>query len=368
MKFSNEIETLKPYKPGKPIAETQREFGLKEVVKLASNENPIGASKQVVSAIEKAALEIHRYPDASCYELKHAMAGYYGVSTEMMTFGNGSNELIDLLIRLYCDPRKDKVLTSKGAFIAYKICSQVSRVETLEIPLSENLRFDLLALAKKLEADSGSIRLVFIANPNNPTGTYVNESELIEFLDIAQKYENTLIVLDEAYNEFVRAKDYPQSLDLMKKYKNVASLRTLSKVYGIAGLRLGVLIAQPEVIGFIDRIRNPFNVNLLAQEAAKAAVADREYLKKSQQVNWEGLDYFYKEFSQMGLKYWESQGNFVLIDCERDSEEINLELLKLGLIVRPVKGYGLATHLRVSVGLPEENKFAVEAIKQVLKG
>lgn len=364
MKISQDIRNLVPYRPGKPIDETKRELGLSEVCKLASNENPLPPSPRVVEAVTRALSELNRYPDASCFELKQAMCNYYQLNPEFLTFGNGSNELIDLLVRVFCEPG-DAILTSHGAFIAYKICAQAARVRTIETPLTKDLRFDLQAMRTHLKTEG--LRLVFIANPNNPTGTYIRHNELVQFMDEAQNYENILVVIDEAYLEFVRAPDYPQTQDLFAKYPNLVILRTMSKVFGLASLRVGALIAPVEVIDYINRVRNPFNVNSLAQIAGIAALSDREYLAQAQQVTWQGLDFLCAELSTTQLPYCPSQANFVLFDSLRDSRQVFEAFLKRGVIVRPVDNYGFKSHIRISVGLPEENKKAVGALKQVLQ-
>jgi len=362
VKVSAEIQSLKPYIPGKPIGETMREYGLNKVYKLASNENPLGPSPKAVEAVKMALSELHRYPDAAFFDLRQTMSKYYDVAPEFLTFGNGSNELIDLLIRIFCEPG-ESILTSQAAFIAYKICAQAARVNTIETPLTTGMRFDLKAMSEKVQS---GVRLIFIANPNNPTGTYVTAKELDEFLMSLPKEDPPLVVLDEAYCEFVRAADYPDSINIVKRHSNVIVLRTLSKVYGLAALRVGTMVAHPEVIDFVDRVRNPFNVNSLAQVAAIAAVTDAQFLTEAQKVNWQGLDYFYDELSKMGLEHWPSQGNFVLLDSKLDSSELHEQLLQQGVVLRPVKGYGLPTHMRMSVGLPEENHAAIEALKKVL--
>ena len=365
MKTSKEIESLIPYKPGKPIEETKREFDLEIVYKLASNENPLEPSAKVRDAIISGINEINRYPDASCYELKKRFSEKFNISEEEMVFGNGSNELIDLLIRVYCRPG-DKILTSKSAFIAYKICAQAASVETVEVDLNENLKFNLDEFAQRIHTDD-KIKLVFIPNPNNPTGTYLSTTEIESFLEKIKDKKDILIVFDEAYLEFVRAEDYPNALELYDKYSNVCVLRTFSKVYGLAGLRIGLMVAAPEISDYVNRIRNPFNVNSLAQVALLAAIDDNDSLKKSQKVVWEGLDDFYKVFDENNIKYWPSQGNFVLFETGKDAEKVFVELLKMGIITRPIKGYGLPTQLRLSVGSPEENQAAIKGIVEVLK-
>jgi histidinol-phosphate aminotransferase len=373
MNVPQEILELVPYQPGKPIEETKRELGLNEVYKLASNENPLGISPKAKKAIEAALNELHRYPDGSAYELKTKVASYYNFPVESITFGNGSNELIDFLIRIYTEPG-DAILTSQAAFIAYKISAQVGRVRTIETPLTpaedfqNGMKFDVKALIEKLKsAKEEKIKLVFIANPNNPTGTYLNFSEMEELLTEQQKHDDVMLVIDEAYLEFVRAKDYPRVDDWVKKYRNVVIMRTFSKVFGLAGLRLGALIAKPEVIDLVNRVRNPFNINTLAQVAAIAAMEDQEFILKTQQVTWEGLDYFYRELKEMGLKFWPSQGNFILFDTQKDAKTLFQALLREGVIMRPVQNYGLPSLMRLSVGLSSENQKAIAALKKVLK-
>ena len=365
MKVSSQIMSLVPYRPGKPIAETQREYGLKQVIKLASNENPLGTSPKVHSAITHALSEVARYPDPHCFELREKVAAYYDVPQAWLGFGNGSNEVIDLLIRIFCEPG-EAIITSQQAFIAYKICAQAARVNVVEVPMTSDLCFDLEALAQSLQKNSESARLIFIANPNNPTGTYVTHDQLLEFLKRVSFYKNTLVVLDEAYNEFVRAKDYPRTRELLNNFENLVLIRTFSKVFGLAGLRLGTLIARPRIIDFFDRVRNPFNVNSLAQVASVAALEDKDFLTQSQKLTWEGLDYFYDRLSKLGLKYWPSQANFVLFELSQPAQNVYEALLKKGVIMRPVGAYGMPCCLRLSVGLSKENELAMQALGEIL--
>lgn len=294
------------------------------------------------------------------------MAQYLEVPPEWLAFGNGSNELIDLLVRTYCE-QGEAILTSEAAFLAYPLCAQAARVKTIEVPLTEDLRFDLPALASALKDDrQHQIRLVFIANPNNPTGTYVSRAEFESFMEVAGKKENLLVVVDEAYYEFVRAKDSFSTRNYLDKHENLLFLRTMSKVFGLAGLRLGVLVGRPQHLDFINRVRNPFNVNSIAQAGALAALEDRDHLEKVRQTTWKGLDYFYGELDRMGLKYWKSEGNFVLFDTQRDSRVVFQALLRHGVIMRPVVNYGFPTLLRLSVGLDLENEAAMDALEKVL--
>jgi histidinol-phosphate aminotransferase len=367
MKLSPDILSLVPYKPGKPIAETQREYGIQDVIKLASNENPLGTSPQVVAALQKAIQLQHRYPDPSFYDLIEAVHKKWSVPKNRISVGNGSNEIIDLLIRIYCEPG-DCILTTEKAFVAYAVCAQAARVGRIFTPLAAGYKTDLSAMTAVLENDprAEKIKLVFIPNPNNPTGTYVGQAQVDQFLQKFGNDPNRLIVFDEAYTEYARASDYKSAVHSMDKYSSVVVVRTLSKAYGLAGLRVGILLAQPEVMDYFNRVRNPFNVNDLAQVAAVAALQDNEFIRHSVENNSRGLDYFYEELRKMKLPFVESQGNFVMFDTLRDVVKVNEALLRKGVILRPLLNYGFKTELRMSVGLPEENQRAVKALAEVL--
>ena len=366
MKLSPDIATLVPYKPGKPIAETQREYGIQHVIKLASNENPLGTSPKVMAALQRAVGQQNRYPDPAFYELVQTISKKWSVPSSHISVGNGSNEIIDLLIRIYCEPG-DFILTTDKAFVAYAICAQAARVGRIFSPLAAGYKMDLQAMSRILKQDprAEKIKLVFIPNPNNPTGTYNSDNEVCQFLEQFGNDPNRLIVFDEAYTEYVRSRDYRTALEHMEKYSSVVVIRTLSKAYGLAGLRVGILWAQPEVIDYFNRVRNPFNVNDLAQTAAVAALQDDEFIRKSVENNSQGLDYFYEELGKMKIPFVESQANFVMFDTLRDVSNVNEALLKRGIILRPMLNYGFKTELRMSVGLPEENKAAISALKQV---
>ncbi len=367
MKVSPDIQALAPYVPGKPIHETQTEFGLKDVYKLASNENPLGPSPRALEAIQKNLLELNLYPDSNCYELRKACARKFSLPESFFCFGNGSDELIDFLSRIFCAPG-EVTLTSHCSFAAYKLRARASRAEIVELPMTQRFSIDLTAISEWLEfhPQRERARLIFLANPNNPTGTYLNHKQIENFLKEMRKFPDVIVVLDEAYDAFVRAPDFPDSIALMKENQNLVVLKTLSKVYGLAGLRLGILMAHPPICDLINRMRLPFNVNSLAQVAGIAALNDHEYLKKSQQVIWQGLDYFYEQLSQMGLSYSVSQANFVLFDTGTGAEMVYQELLKLGVILRPLSAYQLPQHLRMSVGLSHENQAAIQALRKVL--
>lgn len=365
MKVSPHIKNLMVYQPGKPIDEVKRELSLSKVIKLASNENPLGLSPFAKEAILKSLDDISLYPDASCYNLTKAISNYYKIDSSFIAFGNGSEEVIDLIVRTLCEPQ-DVVLTFAHSFLMYKICATSVGADFIELPMGEDLKFDL----KMLESESfkrANVRIIFIANPNNPTGTYVKDIELKKLLLATKKLENTYVIVDEAYNEFVRAKDYPNVSQWLNDFPNLIVIRTFSKVFGLAGLRLGILLANPEVVGFYNRLRKPFNVNTLAQVAGEAVLNDVDYIKKSREVVHNGIDYFYEQFQKMNLKFWPSQANFVLIETPFSGLEVYSEMLKLGVIVRPVGAYNLSNCLRISVGLPEENEAAIIALSKALK-
>lgn len=365
MKISEKILNLVPYQTGKPIDEAKREYGLSQVCKLASNENPLGPSPMAIEAIKNELHQLHRYPDGGCYDLKHHMSRHFGLDPNWLMFGNGSNEIIDLLIRLYCEPG-DEILTSRSAFIAYKLCAQAARVDVKELLMTQDLKFNVEEFLKYLSKKSSKTKLIFLSNPNNPTGTYLNKDEFENFFSVVGERDDLIIIIDEAYFEFVRAKDYPNGQEFLNKYHNIVVLRTMSKVYGLAGLRLGIGMARPEIVSLFHRIRNPFNVNSLAQVATIAALNDKTHIQNSQNIVWEGLDFFYKELTQLELPYTPSQGNFLLFDTKRDAGVMSHELLKLGVIMRPVQAYGFPTSLRLSVGLPHENKMAIDALKKII--
>lgn len=363
MKVSPQIQKLVPYKAGKPISEVKRELKLDVVYKLASNENAIGYSPKVKQAILAAMEEMNRYPDASYFQLRQKFSQFYKVDANQLVFGCGSNELIDLLIRVYCEPG-DAILTSEQAFIAYKICAQAARIDFTETKMGPNLKINVQEIIRAYRPEH---KLIFLPNPNNPTGTYLNKTELCFLLDFFKNNEDVLIVMDEAYVEFARAPDYQNALDLMKEYPNLVVLRTMSKAYGLAGLRLGVMIAPAQVCEYVNRIRMPFNISNLTEAAAMAAIDDLSFVEQSKKACWAALDYYYAELKKLGLKYIESQANFVLFDTQGNGDAIAKELLKHGVIFRPVNNYALPSYLRLSVGLPHENELAMLALNKVLK-
>lgn len=356
--INNRIYKITPYQPGKPIEEVKRELGLKEVIKLASNENPLGPSSKAVCAIQKALADANRYPDGDCFYLKRKLAWKLGVSVKNLIFGNGSDEILDLIAKTFLNPRQDEMLTSQTTFLEYKITGQIFGVKIKEIPL-RNLRYDLAAIRKAITKRT---KLICIANPNNPTGTYVNKKQFDGFLESIP--EDVIVVYDEAYAEFVDRDDFPFGSRYFKE-KNFIVLKTFSKIYGLAGLRVGYGVASADFIEAMNRVRQPFNVNSIAQIAAAAALDDKEHLRRSQKVVWEGKRFLYEQFDAMAIDYVPSVANFILAKVRRNVFE---PLLKAGVIVRPMDIYGLKGYIRVTIGTKEENERFIKALKKIIKG
>ncbi len=356
---SKNIEELIPYPPGKPIEELEREYGLKGSIKLASNENPLGPSPRAVKAIRDYLSRAHYYPDGSCYYLKRKLAEKLRVDVENIILGNGSNEIIELLVRTFLRVGEE-ALISDTSFVVYRLIIKAAGRKLSSVPM-KGLRYDLKGMRKRVNTRT---KLVFIDNPNNPTGTIVRRKELREFL--SDLPEGVICVVDEAYYEFVNDKQYPDTLAYLNGDKLVVTLRTFSKVYGLAGLRVGYGVAKGELVNYMERVRQPFNVNSLAQVGALAALEDKEHLQGTRVNNRRGLAYLYREMERMGLNYVPTQTNFFLINLKRNGAKVYQDLLQEGVIVRPMAGYGLPEYIRVTVGLPEENKRFVTALRKVL--
>jgi histidinol-phosphate aminotransferase len=355
------VASLTPYVPGKPIEEVEREYGVSNVAKLASNENALGPSPKAIAAAREAAAQVNLYPDGSAYLLRNALAAHLGVEPREVFVGNGSNELIELLVRTFV-LEGEEVLTSAQSFIAYKLAAQAHGRTLVEAPMKARFHYDLDAIKKLL---SRRTKLVFLANPDNPTGTWFTEAELLPFLDAVPK--DTLVVLDEAYVEFVDAPGFQDALALRRKYPNLVVLRTFSKIYGLAGLRLGYGLARPEVVDYVDRVRAPFNVNLVAQAAGVAALSDAEHLQRTRALVREERPYLSEGLRALGATVVPSQGNFVLADFPgRPGKELFEALLREGVVVRPMGGYGFPTAQRITVGLRAENEKCLAALRKVL--
>ncbi len=355
------VASLTPYVPGKPIEEVEREYGVKNVAKLASNENALGPSPKALAAIREAAAGVNLYPDGSAYYLRNALAARLGVDGKEVFVGNGSNELIELLVRTFV-LEGEEVLTSAQSFIAYKLAAQAHGRTLVEAPMKARFHYDLDALRKLL---SRRTKVIFLANPDNPTGTWFTEAELLPFLDAVPK--ETLVVLDEAYVEFVDAPGFQDALALRKRYPNLVVLRTFSKIYGLAGMRLGYGLARAEVVEYIDRVRAPFNVNHLAQVAGVAALSDEEHVSRSRALVKQERPFLAAGLAALGATVVPSQGNFVFADFPgRPGKELFEALLREGVVVRPMGGYGFPTAQRVTVGLRAENEKCLAALRKVL--
>ncbi|MFT4797902.1 MAG: histidinol-phosphate aminotransferase [Candidatus Azotimanducaceae bacterium] len=353
------IRELQPYQTGKPIEELQRELGISSIIKLASNENPLGPSSNVAAAITAALPDLARYPDGSAYRLRHKLAKYLDVQPDNLTMGNGSNDVLELLARVYLRPGLEAIC-SQHSFVVYPLATKVTGA-SLEVIPAKNFNQDLEAT---LNAVGPNTRMVFIANPNNPTGTWIDESVLTQFLD--QLRDDIIVVLDEAYFEYVDAPSYPDGIALFKRYPNVVVTRTFSKAYGLAALRMGYAVSHPDIADLMNRVRQPFNVNSLSLVAAEVALDDQAHVQQAVALNREGMQTITAACDAMGLGYIPSAGNFISIDFGRDAAPIYESLLREGVIVRPVGGYQMPNHLRVPIGLATENARFIQALQKVL--
>ena len=351
---------ISPYVPGKPISEVQRELGLTEVHKLASNENLMGPSPKAVEAMKKAAGDVNYYPDGGCYYLTQAIAAKLGVAPEQVVIGNGTDELIRLVCNIMLNSGVE-VIFGHPSFVMYTISSTVMDAKIKMVPLRDTYTIDLRGI---LDAITEKTRLIFIANPNNPTGTIVKKKETDEFVKALPP--GVLAVFDEAYFEYAQDPDYPNAVDYLRDGAPVCSMRTFSKVYGLAGLRVGYGAFPKEIAAVMHRVRNPFNVNQLAQDAALAAIDDDAHVAAAQKFNADGKKYLCENFDRLGLPYAPSEANFVLVDVKSESQAVFDALLKKGVIVRPGKFLGFPSHLRVSVSTPEGNEAFIRALEEVL--
>ena len=356
------IESLSPYVPGKPIEETRRELGLSDVIKLASNENPLGVSPRALEAARGALAEGHLYPDASHHVLRERLGAHLGLDRNRIFVGSGSNEIIELLIRTFTIPG-DRAVLCQGSFVMYKIALRSHGRELVEVPMKEGFRYDLAAMARAIDP---ATRIIFLANPDNPTGTAFGRDELEAFYQRVPA--DCLLVLDEAYFEYVDWPEYPDGQRYLDRWPNLVVLRTFSKIYGLAGFRVGYGLMAPERVAYLDRTRMPFNLSSVGQVAAIAALDDREHVRRTQELTREGRGFLERELGALGmaLRLSESQANFVFVDLGRPAGPVFQALLRRGLITRPLPNYGLPNALRISVGLPAENQRLVRELKAVL--
>ncbi|WGE79978.1 histidinol-phosphate transaminase [Actinobacillus equuli] len=353
------VKSLSPYQAGKPIEELERELGISNIIKLASNENPFGFPESAKQAIINQLNDLTRYPDANGFELKAAISKKFGVQATQITLGNGSNDLLELFTHTFAS-EQDEIIYSQYAFIVYPLVTKAINAVAREIP-AKNWGHDLDAF---LAAVNEKTKLIFIANPNNPTGNFLTEAEIDAFL--AKVPANVIVVLDEAYTEFTEASERVDSFGLLAKYPNLIVSRSLSKAYGLAGLRIGYAVSNPEIADLLNRVRQPFNCNSLALASAIAVMNDDAFVEKVAENNRKEMQRYEAFCQAQGLDYIPSKGNFITIDFKRPAAPIYEALLREGVIVRPIAGYGMPNHLRISIGLPAENDRLFAALVKVL--
>ncbi len=359
------IKDIVPYPPGKPIEEVERELGIKNSVKIASNENPLGTSPLAIQAIKKTLKKLNRYPDGSAFYLKNKLSATHGIPTESIVIGNGSNELIELIIRTFIQAG-DEAIISDPSFLIYSITVKASGGKSIIIKLMDDYSYDIKGI---LRAINKRTRLIFISNPNNPTGTILKKKDYD--LLIKSIPEHVIVVDDAAYREFVVSKEYPDGIGyIKKKVKNLIVLRTFSKLYGLAGLRIGYGITTPELADYIERVRQPFNVNSLAQVAALAALDDRQFVRRTLDNNKAGLDYLYRMLDKINIHFIPTQANFFLVKVSpyMTARQAFESLLMKGVIVRDMTSYGLADYIRINVGKPAENRKFIMEFRKILTG
>jgi histidinol-phosphate aminotransferase len=353
------IEHLTPYPPGKPIEELERELGITGSIKLASNENPLGPSPKAMSAMRKNLTSAHRYPDGSCYYVRRKLAGKFGLPMEKIILGNGSNEIIRLVTHTFLLPGEEAILPVP-TFLLYEKVVEALDGKVITIPLS-HFSIDLQAI---LRAISPKTKIVFLSNPNNPTGKALNAEQISRFLDSVSP--NVIVVIDEAYIEFVTDPRVTSAIELLKSHPGLVVLRTFSKAYGLAGLRIGYGFASEASIEGMNLVRQPFNVNYLAQVAALAALDDDTFVNKTRDLTRKGLEFLYSQLTRLGLEYVTTQTNFLLIKTPLGADETYRRMLTQGVIVRSMEGFGLGDYIRVNVGLPEENKRLINTLQKII--
>lgn len=353
------LAALEPYQAGKPLEELARELGLTDAIKLASNENPLGPSPLALAAIQENLAGLHRYPDSHAYYLKEDLARYWGISPAQLILGNGSDEVLDLLVRALVPPGGE-VLSTTHTFLMYGLLTQAVGGVFRAVPLKE-MRVDLAAVARAVTSET---RLILLNNPNNPTGTAFYRQEWEEFL--AALPATVTVVLDEAYIDFADDPRVPSSLDYLAEDRALVGLRTFSKAYGLAGLRIGYGFGPSDLMDYLNRLRMPFNVNRLAQVAARAALTDTAFLARTRELVHNGRDLICRELARLGLRFVPTQANFILIRMPRKGREVYQDMLRRGVIIRAMDAYGFPDYIRVNVGLPEENRRFLETLREVL--
>jgi histidinol-phosphate aminotransferase len=350
------ILELRPYEPGKPMEELERELGISGSIKLASNENPKGPSPKAIAAVREALGGVNRYPDGASFALRARLADKHDVDPAQLVFGCGADEVLELLAKVFLAPG-DEVVYAWPSFAMYPIVATGMGATGVPVPLNDRMQHDLPAMAA---AVTERCKLVFVCNPNNPTGTSVGAEAFDRF--VAALPDDVILAVDEAYFEFVRSPDFPDALGWVRRRPGTIVIRTFSKIFGLAGLRIGFGIADPELADYLQRARHPFNVNRLAEIAALAALEDSEHARETLEINARGIEYLTREFEALGLETWPSDANYLLVKAGAGVYE---RLLREGVIVRPLQGFGLSEHVRVSIGLPHENERLVAALHKL---
>jgi histidinol-phosphate aminotransferase len=352
------ILNLKPYEPGKPVEDLERELGIKNAIKLASNENPMGPSPLALKAVDNILSGLHRYPDGNALRLKEAISNENNVEIEQITVGNGSNDIIEFVVRSFLS-KKDSAVFSKHAFAVYPLAVQTVGAQGIEVP-AKNWGHDLSAMSDAIQENT---KLIFIANPNNPTGTFVPRDEIISFLDKVSK--DVIVFLDQAYFDYASYENNDVDFEFINEFPNLIISRSFSKAYGLAGFRVGYSVSSREIADYLNRVRQPFNANSLALVAAETALSDKDHMMKSLKMNSEQKMVLYQGLEGLGYQYIPSAGNFICFDCKQDAEEKFNELLQEGVIVRSMGVYKMPNHLRVTIGLPEENRIFLEKLAKL---
>ena len=353
------ISDLSPYEPGKPIEDLERELGINNAIKLASNENPMGPSPRIFDSIEAVLKETHRYPDGNATQLKSTIARKFNVKAEQVTIGNGSNDIIEFVARIFLS-KEDSAIYSEHAFAVYPLVVKAVGAKGIEVP-AKNFSHDLDQMFKSIQNNT---KLIFIANPNNPTGSFIEYDQLISFLEKVP--ENIIVLLDQAYFDYSSFETKDIEFDILNRFPNLIMSRSFSKAYGLAGFRVGFCVSSREIADYLNRVRQPFNANSLALYAAEKALEDQDFIDKCLQLNLEQKEMLFEELISLGYDCLPSRGNFISFDCKQDSREAFNKLLVEGVIVRSLTVYKMPNYLRVSVGLPEENLAFLKKIKQTL--
>lgn len=361
MKWKEQILTLSPYEPGKSIESVKKEYNLDSIVKLASNENPFGCSEKAIAALKNIDERLELYPDGAALPLREAVAKNYRIAENKLIFGNGSDNLIQMICRALLSKANNTVM-AKPTFSQYKHNAIIEDTEIREVPLTDDGLHDLEAMFAQIDENTA---VVWLCSPNNPTGTYIDNDSLINFLNKVP--QDCLVVLDEAYYEYVTATNYYDALQLVEQYDNLIVLRTFSKIYGLASIRVGYGIAKEKIIRALEPVREPFNTNRLSHAIAAAAITDHEFVERCRQANVEGLQQFYEFCEQHNLNYYKSEANFILIDFERDGNEVFQALLEKGFVVRSGVPLGFPTSVRITVGSYEQNEGVIAAMKDFLQ-